>query len=198
MSEIYQFNCKELAPISKFKYRTLGISNECITPESVRYEHERKISKNYVMFYDIDKPISQIDTYSFDLIGSAFDNDIVLFTTRKGVHFVSFSLNLCGNTLQKAKDLSNELNEDYIFNLKFDYLTLRIRSKKDRATGEIHKKKPGFYEILKYPDKNSIVSAEHLRAYRKLGLPKHFIAYCYRNCTVREYETRYFFYLTNQ
>lgn len=165
----------------------LGISNEC-------YRNE---FKNEVMFYEIDT--KEICEWDLELILSTFTNDCIMFESSSGFHFVSFGLDYSKiGCVKKAHELSKEVGGDYILGLKFDYLTLRISPKRiNDEYNEIYKPAPTYYKILKYPEENSIISFEHLEVYSWLGLPKKIKHYYQEKCNVLKFQTRYFFYYTN-
>lgn len=173
----------------KFEYRTIGISNLCLKKNNMVI-HE-------LMFYDMDK--KEIDSYELELILSQFDNDCLLFASTKGWHFVSLTPNITGNPLEKARFLSEKLNQDYMRNLNFPYLTLRIAPKREnRVNGKIHKIAPVFFKILKKPIKKSILSYEHFKCYSNLGLDKKTIQIYLKNCVLKYYKIRIDYYYTHQ
>jgi hypothetical protein len=166
----------------------LGITNQCYIDE------EREM--NYLMFYEID---NHLDSYSLKLILSRFENDVLLFESSKNhFHFVSLTLDLSDtNPVQKARQLSKELEQDYIIGMNWEYLTLRISSKFLYETDEKIKSRPKFVKVLKLPERDSILSKEHLYCYSNLGLPKEIIKIYKKKCRSIHYKTKYLYYFTN-
>lgn len=172
----------------KLKYKTLGISNLCLIRDT----------RNDLMFYDIDT--KNLCAFDLNLIISKFRNDILIYETTKGLHFISLTLDLGNKSpLIKAKELSSELNEDYYFEHdRIDYLTLRIAPKtENKVNGKIHKPSPKFLKVLRLPKRNSILSLEHFRIYSYLGLPQMIQDIYLKRCIAKDYKTKYFYYFCN-
>lgn len=197
----------------RFKYLTLGITNLalfaqdkyltidniCAQKKPTRKNLEAAgLSVNEVLFYDIDKRPSALEITLIEKMFEQRNLDCCCFKTTKGYHFVSFCLNLKNDSVKAANSLSKQLEEDYCF-YDYDYQTLRVAPKLDIANDlEIHKEKPKYLTILRLPAPKSVVSAEHLRAYSKLGFPEKLKQFYFEFCEVREFTTPYIRYLTKQ
>ena len=165
--------------------RCIGINNIC-------YDKANK-KKYSVQFYDMDINKSEMGFAEFNTILGIFPNDLILYRTKHGIHFISFTL-LKGVFITKAKVLEttkllNE-NQDY-----FPYqkeLTLRVsgkwQKKKLSKKRKTISKKPKFARLLKLPNKDNIISKTHLDFYFKwMSLPED-IYNLYKKCEMRDYD----------
>jgi len=175
----------------KPQLRTIGINNVC-------YDKTNK-KKYSVQFYDYDNkhlahsrdlgmPPAELNT-----ILKIFPNDLILYRTKHGIHFISFTL-LKGVFITKAKVLETTklLNETQDYFPYQKELTLRVSGKwqkkrfsKKRKTIS---KKPKFSRLLKLPNKDNLISKTHLDFYFKwMSLPKE-IHDLYKKCEMRDYD----------
>lgn len=175
----------------KPQLRTIGINNIC-------YDKSNK-KKYSIQFYDYDnKHLDHLEyirmaPVELKAILEIFPNDLILYRTKHGIHFISFTL-LKGIYISKA----NVLQVTKLLNESQDYfpyqkeLTLRVSGKwgkkrfsKKRKTIS---KKPKFARLLKLPNKDNIISKTHLDFYFKwMGLPKE-IYNLYKKCEMRNYD----------
>ncbi|MGV9141357.1 MAG: hypothetical protein ACOC1X_00300, partial [Promethearchaeota archaeon] len=125
-----------------FPYHTIGVSNEAFIS---KYFGLKKDSFR-LMFYDYDGKV--LSDYEWNLIIQSFTNDILLFETTKGLHFISICEDLDTERTPeyKASRLSKELNQDYYSCIYVDSLTLRVIPKKN-FRNEIHKEAPKFLRL---------------------------------------------------
>lgn len=176
-----------------FPYHSIGITNQVFISKYLGLKKD-----NFrLMFYDYDSKVMNLS--EFKKILEAFTNDILLFETTKGYHFVSVCEDL--GTIKpeiKASRLSEALNQDYYRNINYDYLTLRVIPKRCRNSNKIHKKEPRFVKMIRKPKAGSRCSYEHLKIYTKLGIDKATLKSYFRLCVICKYKTNYFFYRCKQ
>lgn len=139
----------------------------------------------------------------FNTILSIFTNDLVLYKTKHGIHFISFTL-LDNIHIAQARALriTNLLKEtqDYFPYYRRD-LTLRIcgKWKKKRLSKKFKtiSKKPKFLGFFYLPEKDCIISKTHLEFYFKwMNLPKKVYDYYIENCELKGYNIKMSHYRT--
>jgi hypothetical protein len=146
--------------MAKLNVKAIGISN-------IAWAYSE--NKHYgLQFYDFDgfPSPSQLDE-----ILSYFPFDVLIYRTRDGFHFTSFTL-LSNLYIPKANSLmlSKAFNQDYWS--RFMDLTLRISDKFTRWRRKTKSSKPVFVELTSPPLFDRPISAGHLEYYRKyMGLP---------------------------
>lgn len=177
----------------KLKLRTMGISN---------WVYDRENKKRYsIQFYDYDHNGGEIYQDILQKIMQIFPYDMIMYSTKHGIHFISFSL-LQG--LNRTKSLSLKLtkelgNQDYWTTSKD--LTLRIAEKwkirRFRRKRKIISDRPRFKGLVKPPNKYKI-SNKHLEFYFKyMGLPK-WVYEKYNDCDKKDYAIKIYHYKTRE
>ena len=191
----------------KLSLRAIGISNWA-------YDSDKK--KRYsVQFYDYDyNGVDNIPRDDLLKILEIFPYDCLMYETKQGVHFISFSILLGlhkakANVLETSKALEGQ---DYWTEGKD--LTLRVSAKwkiKLFRKRKIVSEKPKFKGLIKSPDnliktENSflnsknpskyVVSKKHLEFYRKyMGLPD-WVYEQYLDCDMRDLRIKNYHYKT--
>lgn len=175
----------------KLELRTMGISNWCYDPKT-----KKRFS---IQFYDYDLNGKGIIPLHFRKIMQIFPYDCLMYDTKHGIQFISFSL-LKGLNYTKAKSLeiSKELDhQDYWTEAKD--LTLRVSAKwKVRKFRKrmVISKKPKFRGLIKYP-KTYRISEKHLEFYYKyMDLPQE-VYELYNECNKKKYKIKVYHYKTN-
>ena len=172
----------------KLKLRSMGISNRV-------YDRENK--KRYsVQFYDLDvsdelRENRELLKAKIDKILRIFPYDCILYKSKHGLHFISFSL-LKGYRAPKARaiGITKELgDQDYWTTGKS--LILRISAKwklKKFSKNRLEvSKKPKFLALIKKPN-NYIISNKHLEFYFKYMKLPYYVYSKYEGCDKRDYE----------
>ena len=178
---------------TQFLYHSIGITNQVFIS---KYLGLKKDSFR-LMFYDYDSKIMILS--EFKRILEAFSNDILLFETAKGYHFVSLCEDISDVKPEvKASKLSEALNQDYYRGINYDYLTLRVIPKRHKNSNRVHKKEPRFVKMIREPRAGSRCSYEHLKIYTKLGIDKATLKLYFRLCVICKWKTNYFFYRCKQ
>lgn len=166
--------------------RAIGINNIC---------YDRTNRKKYsIQYYDMDIKESKMLIAEFNTILQIFPNDLILYQTKHGLHFISFTI-LDNIFISKA----NVLKTTKLLNETQDYfpyqkeLTLRVSGKYKRKrlskTHKIISKKPKFLLFFKEPNKCSKISKNHLEFYFKwLNLPKKIYEYYLKYCDLKKYD----------
>lgn len=192
----------------KLSLRAIGISNWA-------YDSEKK--KRYsIQFYDYDYNgnINHVPRKDLLRILEIFPYDCLMYETKGGIHFVSFSI-LLGLHVAKARVLetSKDLGlQDYWTEAKD--LTLRVSAKwklRPFRKRKIVSKKPKFKGLIKTPDNlikkpnkflNSsnpdkyVISKNHLEFYRKyMDLPD-WVYEMYADCDMRDLRIKNYHYKT--
>lgn len=169
--------------------RTMGISN-------LSYDVENK--KMYsIQFYDYDKNGFDmgIPQKHSELIASIFPYDCIMYESKHGFHFISFSL-LKGKAITKARALKITKifeRQDYWCSLRD--LTLRIAPKWELNTYKNISEKPKFKGLIRSPNKY-IISEKHLEFYHdNMGLPD-WVYTRYEDCDKRDYKIKIVHYKT--
>ena len=171
--------------------RTMGISNRA-------YDSENK--KTYsVQFYDYDYKNENITEGELKRILEIFPYDCIMYGTKQGIHFISFSL-LKGLSYTKAKAIETSKalgNQDYW--TQANDLTLRVSPKwKQYRFSKMYKiisKKPKFKGLVKEPNKYRI-SNKHLEFYFKyMDLPL-WVYNKYNDCDKKDYRIKLYHYKT--
>jgi len=191
----------------KLSLRAIGISN---------WAYDSNNKKRYsVQFYDYDyNGVENIPRVDLLKILEIFPYDCLMYETKQGIHFISFSI-LLG--LRKAKTRVLETSkvlegQDYWTEGKD--LTLRVSAKwKTRLfrKRKIVSKKPKFKGLIKSPDnliktenpflnsKNPskyVISKKHLEFYRKyMDLPD-WVYEQYLDCDMRDLRIKNYHYKT--
>jgi len=178
----------------KLRLRALGISNWCFD--------EKTKEKSSVQFYDYDFPDKSRKIPRDDLlkIKEIFPYDAIMYETKHGVHFISFSL-LKGTYRSKARVLETSKSlglQDYW--TEANDLTLRVsakwqikRFKRDRI---VVSEKPMFKGVLKEPNFEYRISSKHLEFYKKyMDLPN-WIYKLYDNCDKKDLRIKVYHYKT--
>lgn len=174
------------------KLRTMGISNRAFDSEN---------RKTYtVQFYDFDhNGEEKINKIALKRIMEIFPYDCLMYETKHGIHFISFSL-LKGlkYTKVKAIETSKALRQQDYWSEQKD-LTLRVapKWKKSKITKKykVISKKPKFRGLIKKPNKYRI-SEKHLEFYYKyMNLPK-WVYDLYHDCKKFDYKIRIYHYKT--
>jgi hypothetical protein len=201
--------------IDYLKYNTQKLSLRAIGISNWIYDSEKK--KRYsVQFYDYDfvNGEKRIPRKELLRILEIFPYDVLMYETKQGIHFISFSI-LLGIHVAKARvlELSKSLEgQDYWTEGKD--LTLRISAKwklrflRKRKTIS---KKPKFKGLIKSPDnlintpnvflnsKNPnkyVISKNHLEFYRKyMDLPD-WVYELYADCDMRDLRIKNYHYKT--
>lgn len=192
----------------KLSLRAIGISN---------WIYDEKNKKRYsVQFYDYDFPNGdkQIPREDLLVILEVFPYDVLMYKTKQGVHFISFSI-LRGQHTSKARALetSKKLKkQDYWCEGKD--MTLRVSAKwklRFLRKRKIVSKKPKFKGLIKTPDNliktqnkflNSsnpskyVISKKHLEFYWKyMDLPD-WVYELYSDCDMRDLRIKNYHYKT--
>ncbi|QYW08128.1 hypothetical protein 15570_00031 [Lokiarchaeota virus WyrdV1] len=201
--------------ISYLKYNSQKLSLRAIGISNWAYDSEKK--KRYsIQFYDYDfnGDIEHIPREDLLRILEIFPYDCLMYETKGGVHFISFSI-LLGLHVSKARVLETSKSlegQDYWTEGKD--LTLRVSAKwKLRLfrKRKIVSKKPKFKGLIKGPDnliktsntflnsKNPnkyVVSKNHLEFYRKyMDLPD-WVYELYADCDMRDLRIKNYHYKT--
>lgn len=133
-----------------------------------------------LQFYDYD---GKLEKDKMELVKPLFEGrDCIIYKTRFGYHFVSFTIDFKNNYKKIRKNtekISKQLNQDYRFN-NTDYLCLRISPKTTKKG--VRQGRPQFYGVLNKPKLDNIISSEHLKCYaEKLGMASR-VFESYLNC----------------
>jgi len=181
--------------------RTMGLSNWAMNPETKK--------RSSIQFYDYDfndgdnlnygeKGLENIPKEALMRILEIFPYDVIMYETKHGIHFISFSL-LKGLNFTKANAIktSKEIgNQDYWTEAKD--LTLRVSAKwKTRflRKRKIKSNKPRFKMILRLPN-NYRISQNHLEFYLKyMNLPQ-WVYDLYSNCDKKDLRIKMYHYKT--
>lgn len=171
--------------------RSMGISN---------WAYDPKDKKRYsIQFYDFDyNGTKKITRNELIQIANIFPYDCIMYETKHGVHFISFSL-LKGLTYTKSKvlELSKSLGKQDYWSEGKD-LTLRISPKWkviSKRKRETISKKPKFKGLFRAPNKYRI-SKKHLEFYRKyMGLPE-WVYNLYNDCDKKDLKIKLYHYKT--
>jgi len=181
-------------PLPKKKYKTreqntIGIAN------MTTWRWQGVENRLVMQFYDYDGDIGKPGIMS--KIREIFENDCIIFKSRNGFHFVSFTLldEKPKFVRKKASKLSKKLGQDYTSGMKA--LVLRIAPKfKDRI---IVSERPSYYTIMKFPIQCTPIALNHLKLYRKyLGLPEYIYDFYIENCILIEAELNLVYYRTGE
>ncbi len=159
----------------------------------------RDVGKNTpefgLQFYDFDGDFTQKE---MKRIFEIFPNDLFMYKSKHGYHFISLTLMNIDLAIRNANTLSrNFKTQDYILPIKdCRYLVLRIAPKWNKSSKLKVSDNPEFDHVIQYPQKKTIISGNHLDFYYKyMNLPKS-IYECYlKNCRVK-YGVIYFIYYT--
>ena len=203
------------ALMNYLKYNTQKLSLRAIGISNWIYDSEKK--KRYsVQFYDYDfiNGEKRIPREELLRILEIFPYDVLMYETKQGIHFISFSI-LLGIHVAKARvlELSKSLDgQDYWTEGKD--LTLRVSAKwklRFLRKRKIVSKKPKFKGLIKKPDNliktqnkflNSsnpdkyVISKNHLEFYRKyMGLPD-WVYELYSDCDMRDLRIKNYHYKT--
>ncbi len=171
--------------------RAMGISNWCFDTNTKK--------KYSIQFFDYDlngkKKIPRDDLL---LILRIFPYDCLMYETKHGIHFISFSiLHGLGITKKRVVRLSKALKGQDYFTEQKD-LTLRISAKwKPRRfrNYKIVSNKPKFKGLIRFPNKYTI-SKKHLKFYFKyMNLPL-WVYNLYSDCIKKDYRIRNYHYKT--
>lgn len=201
--------------IAYLKYNTQNLSLRAMGISNWAYDSESK--KRYsVQFYDYDYNGTENKIPRKDLLRilEIFPYDCLMYETKGGIHFISFSI-LLGLNVAKARVLETSKalgNQDYWTEGKD--LTLRVSAKwKLRLIKKrkIVSKKPIFKGLIKTPDnliktsnrflnsKNPdkyVISKNHLEFYRKyMDLPN-WVYELYADCDMRDLRIKNYHYKT--
>jgi len=192
----------------KLELRAIGLSNWAYDPETKK--------KYSVQFYDYDYNGDSHRIPRSDLLRilEIFPYDCLMYETKQGVHFISFSI-LLGLNVAKARVLKltkGLKGQDYWTEAKD--LTLRVSGKwktKRLKKREIASKKPKFKGLIKGPDnlikkynpilksKNPdkyVISKNHLEFYKKyMNLPD-WVYKLYTDCDKRDLKIKIYHYKT--
>lgn len=172
--------------------RAMGLSN---------WVYDVKNKKRYsIQFFDYDYngEGDQIERDEILKIMQIFPYDCLMYGTKQGIHFISFSL-LHGLNITKARALKLAKylrNQDYWTSQKD--LTLRVSEKwkPRRFRGyKVISYRPIFKGVSKFPNQYRI-SNRHLEFYRKyMNLPD-WVYNLYNDCDKRDYKIRIYHYKT--
>ena len=178
----------------KLNVRALGLSNWCL---------DRKTKeKSSVQFYDYDfkDNLKTIPRHDLLRIKEIFPYDCIMYETKHGIHFISFSL-LKGTYRAKARVLetSKDLELQDYWTSQTD-LTLRVsakwqvkRFKKNRI---VVSEKPKFKGIVKEPNFEYRISKNHLKFYHKyMDLPN-WVYKLYDKCDKKDLKIKIYHYKT--
>jgi len=148
-----------------------------------------------LQFYDFDGDIGKPGIMAE--ISEIFENDCIIFKSKNGYHFVSFTLldKKPKFVKKRAIKVSKKLHQDYTSGMKA--LVLRIAPKfKER---EIVSERPEYYLTWKFPVNNSIIAKNHLDLYHEyLGIPDFIYNYYVRFCTLIDAELNLVYYKTGE
>lgn len=170
-------------PYDTYPLYALGISNIVVINNV----------KLAVTFYELDdkKTTKEILTEIIKI----FPNDLVMFETRAGYHFLSFTLFNYDDVRVMIYALSKILNSHY--GVYKHQLVLRVTPKKRVSTQEVVHSAPMFYKLVKKPKKNSLISFRHLTTYNtKCGLPDDIVKYYKDNCRCILGKVCFYYYRT--
>jgi len=177
-------------PLRKLKVRAMGISNWL-------YDTKTK-ERLSVQFYDYDYDKTRSIKGVINRILEIFPYDCIMYETKHGVQFISFSL-LKGLRLTKSRslELSKEFNQDYWAEAKDLALRFTGKWKVNRFTGEYKtiSKKPTFKGVARFPS-NFRISRQLLEFYKRyMNLPQ-WVYDLYDNCTKFNYRIKTYHYKT--
>jgi len=148
-----------------------------------------------LQFYDFDGDIGEIGVMGE--IRKIFQNDCIIFKSKNGYHFVSFTLldKKPKFVKKRAIKVSKKLNQDYTSGMKA--LVLRIAPKfKER---EIVSERPSYYTIMKFPRRDTPIAKNHLDLYHEfLGIPDFIYNYYVKYCTLISAELNLVYYRTGE
>ena len=179
----------------KYPLEAIGISNGCYP-----IDNQEKIPNTDlgIQFFEVD--IKPIPNEILDQVLTIFPEDCLMFETRKGFHFIGFSVQQMKTTLLRALNLSYVLGKeitDYA-RTKLGCLILRTSPKVEKKTRLIVADKPKFSKILKKPVLDSNISIRHLKVFLNLGIPLETYNSYVLGCNTLSFGLRHIFYQTSQ
>ena len=184
-----------LLPGKKYKTReqsTIGIAN------MTTWRWGGVENRLVMQFYDFDGELdSNIFVKTIDEIRKIFPNDCLIFKSKNGYHFISFTLldKKPKFVRKRASKLSKKLGQNYTSEMQA--LVLRIAPKfKER---QIVSERPKYYTILKFPRKDTPIAKNHLELYHEyLRIPEHIYNYYIKHCTLIHAELNLVYYRTGE
>lgn len=170
-------------PYEEYPLYALGVSN-------VVYVKENRFG---LIFYESDS--KKIERSILSKIIKIFPNDLILFETRRGFHFISFTLFNYDDVRVMIYALSKILGSHY--GVYKHQLVLRVTPKKRVSDQTIVHDSPKFYKFLKKPKKDSFVSLKHLKTYStNCSLPEEVLNYYLSNCKCLAGKVCFYYYRT--
>jgi len=172
---------------------TFGIAN-------IVKDGEKFVGKNTpefgLQFYDFD---GDYNSEEFQKIQEIFPNDLFIYKSKHGYHFVSLTLMDIDLAIRNANTLSrNFKNQDYILPIKdCRYLVLRVAPKWNKESKLKISDNPAFLQVVQFPKKKTIISGNHLDFYwRYMNLPQPIYEFYKDMCRIRRGVIYFIYYTT--